>query len=170
MSEEQFSALVLPHLDAAFNLARWLVHERAAAEDIVQDSVVRALQYFTTFRGGDARAWLLRIVRNTAYSHLAARKPGRTMSIDDTPIAQDIPDPAPGPEAALAHLQDLSRLDAALAALPAELRECLILCELEQLSYKEIAEITEVPVGTVMSRLWRARQALLRLAPAGSAA
>jgi RNA polymerase sigma-70 factor (ECF subfamily) len=168
-----FEQAILPHLDAAYNLARWLARDAARAEDIVQDAVLRALQYFPSFSGGEARAWLLRIVRNTAYTALKAPRGGAplplggTVDDDGEPFGYDVPDPGPGPEAALAQRQDLARLDAALAALPIELRECLVLCELEQLSYKEIAQITQVPIGTVMSRLWRARQALLRPAAAG---
>ena len=164
-----FEQAILPHLDAAYNLARWLVRDPAAAEDIVQDAVLRALQYFASFRGGDGRAWLLQIVRNTAWSTLRARRAGTEVPLgeDDGP-GMDVPDPAPGPEATLARRQDLARLEAALAALPVELRECLVLCELEQLSYKDIARITQVPIGTVMSRLWRARRALVRQQAAGS--
>lgn len=170
-----FEQVVLPHLDAAYNLARWLVHDPSAAEDIVQDAVLRALQYFGSFRGGDGRAWLLQIVRNTAYSTLKARRAGSEVSLgggvvdeDGEGVGMDVPDPGPGPEAMLAQRQDMAQLDAALAALPVEQRECLVLCELEQLSYKDVARITQVPIGTVMSRLWRARQALVRHQAAGS--
>jgi RNA polymerase sigma-70 factor (ECF subfamily) len=175
MTGAAFEQAVLPHLDAAYNLARWLLRDPAAAEDVVQDAVLRALQYFASFRGGDGRAWLLQIVRTTAYAALKARRPGSSLPLggaddgDGAGCGLDVPDPGPGPEAALAQRQDLARLDAALAALPAELRECLVLCELEQLSYKEIAHITQVPIGTVMSRLWRARRALLRPPAAGGA-
>jgi RNA polymerase sigma-70 factor (ECF subfamily) len=164
-----FEQAILPHLDAAYNLARWLVRDAPTAEDVVQDAVLRALRHFATFRGGDGRAWLLQIVRNTAYSTLKARRPEVSLGGDDDGEGPglDVPDPGPNPEAALAERQDLARLDAALAALPVELRECLVLCELEQLSYKDIARITEVPIGTVMSRLWRARQGLKRMQAAG---
>jgi RNA polymerase sigma-70 factor (ECF subfamily) len=166
-----FEKVVLPNLDAAYNLARWLVRDGTLAEDVVQDAVLRALMYFSSFRHGNERAWLLRIVRNTAYAHLNRRRTETSLSLGGDSdqdgaegVGMNVPDPAPDPETNLAHLEDLSQLNAALAALPIEQRECLVLCELEQLSYKDIAEITEVPVGTVMSRLWRARQALMRCA------
>lgn len=165
-----FEEVVLPHLDAAHNLARWLVGDAALAEDVVQDAAVRALGYFASYRGGDSRAWLLRIVRNAAYGALAARRRGAAASLDAAGppggdgegAAMQVPDPADDPEAALARREGLARLDQALAALPLELRECLVLRELEELSYKEVADVTGVPVGTVMSRLWRARRALVR--------
>jgi RNA polymerase sigma-70 factor (ECF subfamily) len=153
--------VILPHLDAAYNLARWLVRDPVLAEDAVQDAAVRALSYFASFKGGDARAWLLRIVRNSALSLLAARRQGATTSLDDGATEHgEIADTADDPEAALVRREGYARLDEALAALPAELRECLVLHELEELSYKQVAEITGVPIGTVMSRLWRARRAL----------
>lgn len=164
----EFERVVLPHLDAAHNLARWLVGDAALAEDVVQDAALRALGYFGSYRGGDARAWLLRIVRNAAYGALAARRRDGTTSLDTGAgpgtegegAALQVPDPADNPEAALTRREGLDRLDRALAALPVELRECLVLRELEELSYKEVAHVTGVPIGTVMSRLWRARRAL----------
>jgi RNA polymerase sigma-70 factor (ECF subfamily) len=162
-----FEQAILPHLDAAYNLARWLVRDPAMADDIVQDACLRALQYFASFRGDDGRAWLLQIVRNATYAKLKTRRSGVEVALDgmtddDHREAIEIQDPGPGPEAAYARQEDLAQLDAALAALPVELRECLVLCELEQLSYKQIAHITGVPIGTVMSRLWRARRLLTR--------
>ena len=163
-----FEQVVLPHLNAAHNLARWLVGDATLAEDVVQDAALRALSYFGSYRGGDGRAWLLRIVRNAAYGALAARRRSGAASLDDAGLTADgestarqIADPADDPEAALVRREGFARLDQALAALPAELRECLVLRELEELSYKEVAHITGVPIGTVMSRLWRARQALM---------
>ncbi len=160
-----FDQVVLPHLDAAYDLARWLTTDATAAEDIVQDAVMRALSYFDSFRGGEARAWFLRIVRNTAYDALDARRRGTGTSLDDNAgeaIAAHLADPGDDPEAMLSGRERLATLDRALASLPTELRECLVLHELEEMSYKDVAAITGVPVGTVMSRLFRARQVLLR--------
>jgi len=166
----EFERAVLPHLDAAYNLARWLVRDGTSAEDVVQDALVRALSYFGSYRGGDARAWLLRIVRNVAYGELAAHKRDVTTSLDnmgdEDASALQVADPAANPETALARQEGLTQLERALAALPTELRECLVLRELEELSYKEIGHVTGAPIGTVMSRLWRARQLLARQAPA----
>jgi RNA polymerase sigma-70 factor (ECF subfamily) len=164
-----FEQVILPHLDAAYNLARWLVREPSIAEDVVQDAYERAYKYFAAFRGGSGRAWLLQIVRNAAYSTLKARRrrmevsvSGGTRADDEDGVDMDIPDSSPGPEATLARRQDITALDKALAALPVAWRECLILREVEALSYKEMALIMDVPIGTVMSRLARARQALQR--------
>jgi RNA polymerase sigma factor (sigma-70 family) len=170
--EASFERVVLPHLDSAHNVARWLVRDASLAEDVVQDAMLRALSYYAGFRGGDARPWLLQIVRNVAYSALARQKQRAETSFDadapdDDAPALHVPDPGDDPEAALGKLQDLRQLDRALAALPAELRECVVLKELEGFSYKEIAQVTGVPIGTVMSRLWRARQALMRRQPEG---
>ncbi|MBN9511631.1 MAG: sigma-70 family RNA polymerase sigma factor [Alphaproteobacteria bacterium] len=161
-----FEQTVLPHLDAAYNLARWLVRDPALAEDVVQDAALRALGYFRSYRGGSARAWFLQIVRNAALTRLAERQASAAREVRLDGATEDavlaVADPAEGPEAALGMRQDAAALDQALAALPQDLRECLVLRELEELSYKEIARIVGVPVGTVMSRLWRARQVLMR--------
>ncbi|RVT99021.1 sigma-70 family RNA polymerase sigma factor [Rhodovarius crocodyli] len=146
------------HLDAAYNLARWLVRDPAAAEDVMQDAVERALRYAASWRGENLRAWLLRIVRTQAYAWLAARRDPTEQPFED---GLAVTDPAPDPEAVLVSRQQHRDLEAALAALPAELREALVLRELEELSYREIAEVAGIPVGTVMSRLWRARRALI---------
>lgn len=165
-SDDAFAAVALPHLDAAFNLARWLTGSRADAEDVVQEAMVRALTYFSSFRGGSSRAWILQIVRNTAYGALKAR--GERMAghagLDEGGAIEDIPDPADDPEKALIASHDLARVDALIGALPVELREALVLRELEELSYRDIAQVTSVPIGTVMSRLWRARKMLVRAA------
>ena len=164
-----FERVMLPHLDAAHNLARWLVRDPSLAEDVVQDAYERACKYFAAFRGGSGRAWLLQIVRNAAYSTLKARRRGMEVSLstgtraaDEDGVDMDIPDSSSDPEATLAQRQDLATLDDALNALPVAWRECLILREVESLSYKEMARIMDVPIGTVMSRLSRARQALQR--------
>jgi len=156
-----FSRAVLPHLDAAWRLARALVREKSAAEDVVQDALVRALTYFSTDRIGDGRAWLLRIVRTTAITRGIATTRRAEDPLDTEGAHADIADTTATPEAQLAHREREATLTERLAALPPELREALVLKELEQLSYRDIAEITGVPIGTVMSRLWRARQLLL---------
>ena len=164
-----FEQVMLPDLDAAHNLARWLVRDPSIAEDVVQDAYERACKYFAGFRGGSGRSWLLQIVRNAAYSMLKAQQRRMEVSLssgtraaDEDGVDMDLPDSSPGPEAALAQRQDLAALDDALNALPVAWRECLILREVEALSYKEMARIMEVPIGTVMSRLARARNALQR--------
>lgn len=162
-----FEQVMLPHLDAAYNLARWLVRDSSIAEDVVQDAYERACKYFAAFQGGSGRAWLLQIVRNVAYSTLKTQRRRMEVSLSSAMSAADedgfdteIPDSSPGPEAALMRRQDLAALDEALKALPVAGRECLILREVEALSYKEMARVMDVPIGTVMSRLSRARQAL----------
>lgn len=162
-----FETVVLPHLDGAYNLACWLVQDRSVAQDVVQDAVVRALTYFGSYRGGDGRAWFLRIVRNTAMTSLAARTKLRAVSPEspggnspDDTAAWVVPDPADNPEQSFALAEARTALDRALAAMPVDLRECLVLRELEDLSYRDIASITGVPLGTVMSRLSRARKLL----------
>jgi RNA polymerase sigma-70 factor, ECF subfamily len=173
-AQEDFEQAVMPHFNAAYNLARWLVADATLAEDVVQDAMLRAFSYFGSFKGGDGKAWLLRIVRNVAYTTLATRRRRGMASLDDPGpgadgegLAMQIADTADGPEETLVLQQSFACLDQAMAALPEELRECLVLHELEELSYKEIAHVTGVPIGTVMSRLWRARQALMRSQGAG---
>lgn len=153
----------MPHLDAAYNLARWLMRDAAAAEDVVQEAVLRALTYFGSFTGVNARAWLLQIVRNAAFASARLHRGMRLVSLDDAEEQNQMPaSPAEDPEAALLRSSGERQVRELIAALPVELREPLVLRELEELSYKEIAEITQVPIGTVMSRLWRARQMLVR--------
>lgn len=158
---EGFAALVLPHLDAAATLARWLMRDAAAADDVVQDAMLRALRFHEGFRGENARGWVLRIVRNVAWQALKDRRSQPEVS-DAERGMEDIADRSPSPETVVASMQDLQRVRETLDSMPAELRECLVLRELEELSYKEIARITDVPVGTVMSRLWRARQIMMQ--------
>jgi RNA polymerase sigma factor (sigma-70 family) len=156
----RFEQLVLPHLDAAFNLARWLMHGRADAEDIAQEAMMRALRFFRGFHGGDARAWLLQIVRNTCYTWLEKNR-----SVDlTTEFDEELhPQPSVSPEALAIAGDNRERLTRALEELPARFREVLVLRELEGCSYKEIAAITSAPIGTVMSALARARQRLQRV-------
>ncbi len=164
-----FEAVILPHLDAAHNLARWLVRDAAAAEDVSQEALLRALTYFPSFRGVNPRAWLLQIVRNTAYSSHSLDRGVQLVPLagaveDDEAIGAELPMSGDDPEVSLIKSRDRERVRELIAALPVELRETLILRELEELSYKEIAEVTRAPIGTVMSRLWRARRSLLQAA------
>ncbi len=152
----RFEAQALPHLDAAYSLARWLSRSPADADDIVQDAMLRAFRAFDGFRGDDAKAWLLTIVRNCWRSAGAAsRRRGHTA------LDEDVAAEGGGPEDAAMEASRRRRLDALVARLPEEFREVLILREMEDMSYREIAGITATPIGTVMSRLARAR-ALLR--------
>ncbi len=158
---EQVERALLPHLDAAYNLARWLVGDPHDAEDVVQEAYLRALRFFASFRGGDGRGWLLAIVRHTCYDWLRQH---RAASFT-TPFEEEIHSPEEAswnPERLLLRDADASLLRGALEALPVEAREILVLRELEGLSYKEIAAVAGIPVGTVMSRLARARSRLQR--------
>jgi len=153
----RFEALVLPHLDSAFNLARWLTRDDQEAEEIVQEAFVRALRFFAGYRGGDVRAWLLTIVRNTCYDRMRRDRPGELTTEFDEEVHGVDPE-MPGPEAALLIAEDARVVSQALEEIPLEFREVLVLREIEGLSYKEIAGITGLPIGTVMSRLARARR------------
>lgn len=155
----RFEQQVLPHLDNAVNLARWLLRNRADAEDVVQEAFLRACRFFGSFRGGDARAWLLQIVRNTCYTWLQKNRPSELMTEFDEEVHQH---PAANPESLAAQTDERQRLMQALESLPPRWREVLVLRELEGSSYKEIAEITGIPMGTVMSTLSRARERLQR--------
>lgn len=165
-----FDALVLPHRDAAFNLALWLVSSRADAEDVTQEALVRAWRALPRLRGGSTRAWLLKIVRNTAYTHIGRRqRAANVVSLDDAarrrgqkPAALDPVDDAPDAERLLIDADEKAELAAALARLPLHLKETIVLREMEDLSYQEIASVMDVPVGTVMSRLARGREQLRR--------
>ena len=165
----RFAEVVLPHLDDAFALARWLTGDRADAEDVVQDACLRAFRGIAGFSGGNARAWVLTIVRHTAFTWLGKNRPAALIVTDDLEAverAQQLHAPGPTatevatPETALLAKADAARLEGAIAALPTPFRETLVLRELQGLDYREIAEVTGVPVGTVMSRLARARRRL----------
>ena len=155
-----FEATVLPHLNAAYNFARWLLRDDSGAEDVVQESYLRALKYFSGYHGGDSRAWLLTIVRNTSYNWLQQNRSRELMNpIDDATEALAATNDA-NPEIVLLQRIDHDLLRQALSELPIEFREVLILREMEGLSYKEIAALADLPIGTVMSRLARARARL----------
>lgn len=161
---QRFEAMVLPHLDAAYNLARWLLRDDHTAADAVQDAYLRAFRFFDKLEGDEARPWLLAIVRNACYSLLGKRRQlGDQVEFDeerDSDIEQP-PSLDTNPETQLSRKIDSARLDDAIGRLPSVFREAIVLREIEELSYEEIATIANVPVGTVMSRLSRAR-ALLR--------
>jgi RNA polymerase sigma-70 factor (ECF subfamily) len=156
-----FEDVVLPHLDAAFNYARWLTKNEADAEDVVQDAYVRALRFFSSLRNEDARAWLFTIVRNTYYGRFSRRAGSPVMTVaDEDADADNRADVSLDPEAQLIQQQTVEQVRRALEGLPTDFREVLVLRELEGLSYKEIAAIVGIPLGTVMSRLARARERL----------
>jgi RNA polymerase sigma-70 factor (ECF subfamily) len=154
-----FEQDVLPHLDAAYNLARWLTRNEQDAQDVAQEAYLRAFRFFPGFRGGDARAWLLKIVRNTFFTWSHGNRPLREAAEFDENLFP--PDShAPNPEEIVLQSNSDSLVRKALEMLPTNSREVLILRELEGMSYKEIADITDMPIGTVMSSLSRARRRL----------
>ena len=158
---------LVAHLNAAYNLARWLMPNETEAEDMVQEAYLRAISHFAGFRGGDGRAWLLTIVRNTCYNRLrrngvSGQHPGFDEAVHGA--GRQTPDP----ETALLLAERTELVRKSLAELPADYREVLVLRELEQLSYREIANIAEIPLGTVMSRLSRARQQLQQIVLGGN--
>jgi RNA polymerase sigma factor (sigma-70 family) len=158
----RFEELALPHMEAAYNLARWLTGNDHDAEDVVQESYLRALKFFAGFRGENGRPWLLTIVRNTCYTWLRRNRMNE-ISTDLEEEVQLVDTSSVSPEAMLLSAARTESVQRALEDLPAEFREIVILRELEGLSYKEIAEIAAIPVGTVMSRLARARARLQKL-------
>ena len=165
MGSRVFEETVLPHLDAAFNYARWLAKNETEAEDVVQDACVRAMRFFSSLRDEDARPWLLAIVRNTWYSRVSRRASTTEAALGTT---GDEPDDALDPEERLLQQHTVERVRAAIEQLPADYREVLVLREMEGMSYKEIAAVVQVPIGTVMSRLARSRErllAILKLSP-----
>jgi RNA polymerase sigma-70 factor, ECF subfamily len=154
-----FEALMLPHLDAAYNLARWLTRDDADAQDVVQEAYLRALRFFSSFTGAGGRAWLLAIVRNTAYSWMQRHRQ-TLVAFDENEHLQECG--APVAEAELLLQARRESLEACIGELPPPFREIVVLRELEDMSYREVAEAVGVPVGTVMSRLARARDRLRR--------
>ena len=154
-----FDQTILPHLDAAYNLARWLIGNERDAEDVTQEACLRAFKFFDGFRGGDARAWLLTIVRRSAWTWLRSNRRHEEAVEFDEELHGGI-DVSASPEVSLIRAGDVDAVRQAIATLPAVFREVLVLRELEDCSYKEIADIAGVPIGTVMSRLTRARRQL----------
>ncbi len=155
----RFEQAILPHLDAAYNLARWLTRNDHDAQDMVQEACLRAFKFFDGFHGVDARAWLLTIVRNTCYTWLEQNRRGQAMTSFDEEI-HTVEEDALNPSALALKSDDREMLKQSLEQLPAEFREVIVLRDLEELSYKQIAEVINVPLGTVMSRLARARARL----------
>jgi RNA polymerase sigma factor (sigma-70 family) len=155
----RFEQIVLPHLDAAYNLARWLVRSPQDAQDIVQESYLRAFKFFGGFQGGDPRAWLLKIVRNTSYTFLEKNRPASLAEEFDEKVHATETGP-PDVESEMVRTVESRMLHEALDELPVNFREVLVLRELEGLSYKEIAELVNIPIGTVMSSLARGRERL----------
>ena len=154
----RFELLVVPHMKAAYNLARWLTRNDHDAEDVVQEAYLRAYRFFDGFHGGDSRAWLFAIVRNTCVTWM---QQNRRLTFEEDLDEKQAPEPSP--EALVMDTVDREALRRAIEDLPVEFREAIVLRELEGLSYKEIGAITNVPVGTVMSRLSRARARLIRV-------
>jgi len=167
----RFEQTIMPHLDAAYNLARWLTRNDSDAQDVVQDACVRAFKYFDSFEGENASAWLLAIVRNTCFTWMRRNRPKEEV-VDSDVVADDAADNAEpllgggsrelatDPETRLIEGRDRTRVNELVARLPAEFREVIVLREIEDLSYREIADIVGIPIGTVMSRLSRARKLL----------
>jgi RNA polymerase sigma-70 factor (ECF subfamily) len=173
----EFRRLILPHLDGAYNLARYLTRDPVLSEDIVQDAVLRAFRGFGQYRGGSPRAWLFAIVRNCCRSEQAGGAGAVSLLMTESSLSEEAaaqvarqPDPGPTPEEEVFRKADVNRVRIAIEAIPEPFRETIVLRDLEDLSYAEIAEVTGVPVGTVMSRLSRARAMLAKeLLPAARA-
>jgi RNA polymerase sigma-70 factor (ECF subfamily) len=161
----RFEETVLPHLDAAYNLARWLTGDDHDAEDVVQEAYFRAFKFFSGFRGGDGRAWVLTVVRHTCYTWMQRHRTREPVASFDEELHSTASDEL-DPEKMMLRRVDQQMLRTAVEALPLEFREVLVLREMEGLSYEKIATLIKVPIGTVMSRLSRARKQLQRrLAP-----
>ena len=158
----RFEAVVLPHLDSAYNLARWMTRNTSDAEDVAQEAMMRAFRFFDTFRGEDARVWLLTIVRNTYLTWVRRQMPQQNSAEFDERLHTDI-ESALTPESEFLRQATSEQVRRAIENLPAEFREVILMRELEQLSYKEIAAVTRSPLGTVMSRISRGRSMLRQL-------
>jgi RNA polymerase sigma-70 factor (ECF subfamily) len=157
---ERFERLILPHLDDAYTLACYLLRDEHDAQDVVQEAVLRALRFFDSFRDGDPRAWLIAIVRNCCHTwHRRHRADRVTVSYEDAETSPHLHSPATADALAI-HSSERAAIARAVASLPIEFREVIVLRELHELSYKEISTVTGVPIGTVMSRLARARKRL----------
>jgi RNA polymerase sigma-70 factor, ECF subfamily len=168
--QRRFELLALPHLDAAYNLARWLTGSAADAEDVVQEAYLRAYRFFGTFRGGNIRVWLLTIVRNSFHTWVKDNRSPRLGFVADLPEPDSAEDdqvlwgtPQADPETLLLREIDHATVTRLMQRLPAAYRGVLLLREVEEMSYRDIATVTGAPIGTVMSRLARAREALRRL-------
>lgn len=165
-NRQAFHVRMLPHLDAAYNLARWMAGNADDAADIVQESCVKALRFFKNYRGGSAKAWLLKIVRNTALTFLSRKAGQQMMSLSqengegETALLETLADEKADMEGDVIQKQAAQSMDELIDALPVLYRDIVILREVEELSYKEIAFLTGLPMGTVMSRLARARESL----------
>ena len=165
----EFQRLIIPHLDGAYNLARYLTRDAVMSEDVVQDAMLRAFRGFGHYRGGSPRAWLFTIVRNCCRTALAGRAGTVSLVVHEGSLSdgaaaalKEHPDPAPTPEEEVFRKADANRVRVAIEAIPDPFREVVVLRDLEELSYAEIAEVTAVPVGTVMSRLSRGRAMLAK--------
>ena len=171
VSHQDFERAIFPNLDAAYNYARWLTRDDHNAEDVVQESCLRAFKFFASFRGGNARAWLLAIVRNTYYSSLEKNRPeALNVVLDEDTLAEEgydldalLAGESGSVERSLEAADSRRIVNHALEQLPGQYREVIVLRELEEMSYKQIADIANIPIGTVMSRLARARKSLHQL-------
>jgi len=174
----EFRRLILPHLDGAYNLARYLMRDPHQAEDVIQDAVLRAFRSFGQYRGGSPRAWLFTIVRNCCRTAQAGRAGAVSLVVTESALSDEAAaelthkaDPGPSPEEEVFRKADVDRVRSAIEAIPEPFRETIVLRDLEDLSYAEIAEVAGVPIGTVMSRLSRARAMLAKeLLPPATAA
>ena len=160
----RFAEVVMPHLDDAYGLARWITGNTADAEDVVQDACLRALRGIAGFSGGSSRAWVMTIVRNAAYDWLRKYRAPVLVDVEDLAAVGDMAAAADdNPEAALIARADAAKLEQAIASLPAVFRDTMVLRDVQGLDYREIATITGVPIGTVMSRLARGRRRVIAM-------